>query len=180
MPPPFVSDLSALSRRGFLRLLLALSALLPARLLLAAPVDKATRRISVRALGPYLDTLIPEDSTPSATQLGVDKALIDLARKRPQVARLIGLGCAWLDAQASERGAEGFAALDAAGREAVVALAEQSPARSLPRAFFELTQRQAFSHYYAQPAAWNGLGFAGPPQPMGFLDFAEPPKESAP
>jgi len=180
MPPSSFPDPIALSRRGFLRLLLALSAFLPARLLLAAPVEQATRRISVRALGPYLDTLIPEDSTPSATGLGVDKAVIDLARRHPQAARLVGLGCAWLDGQAAERGAEDFTTLDAAGREAVVALAEQSPERSLPKAFFELTRREAFSHYYAQPAAWAGLGFGGPPQPMGFADFAEPPKVPAP
>jgi len=180
MPPPLISNLTARSRRGFLRFLLALSTLLPARLLLAAPLEQAERRISLAALVPYLDALIPEDSTPSATQLGVDQAILDLARQRFEVARLIALGCAWLDGQARERGTAEFAALDPAGREAVVALAERSPARSLPRAFFELTQEQAFTHYYAQAASWQGLGFAGPPQPLGFLDFAAPPKASAP
>jgi hypothetical protein len=173
-------DLEAPSRRGFLRLVLALSAFLPAQLLMAAPVEKTRRRISIGALAPYLDTLIPEDSTPSASALGVDQAILKLARRRPRIARLVGLGCAWLDKQAGERGAKDFAALSELEREAIVALAEGSPARSLPRTFFAFTQQQAFSNYYAQPAAWQGLGFAGPPQPLGFLDFAEPPKRPAP
>jgi hypothetical protein len=156
-------------------MLIALSTVLPAGVLLAAPLEKPKRRISVRALGPYLDTLLPEDATPSATQLGVDKAVIARARKNRRFARVIALGCAWLDKQATDLGAEEFAALDEAAREAVVTTAEQSPRRSLPRLFFTTTRRFAFSHYYAQPASWKGLGYSGPPQPIGFPDHARPP-----
>ena len=166
-----------LARRAFVRTLLALAGALPARLLLAAPADKTVQRISLGALVPYLDTLIPADSTPSASQLGVDQAIIGIARQQPRMARLVALGCAWLDQQAAERGAADFAALPQAEREAVVALAEGSSQRSLPQAFFGFTQREAFTHYYAQPAAWAGLGFDGPPQPRGFLDFAKPPAQ---
>jgi hypothetical protein len=157
-------------------MLLTLATLLPARLVLSAPTDKTVQRISLGALAPYLDTLIPADSTPSASQLGADEAIIALARRRERLARLVGLGCAWLDQQAVERGAADFAALPQAEREAVVALAEGSPPRSVPRAFFSFTQHQVFTHYYAQPESWQGLGFDGPPQPVGFPDFAQPPK----
>jgi hypothetical protein len=170
----------ALGRRTFLRLLLGLAAVAPARVLLAAPAEETVRQISLSALTPYLDTLIPEDGMPSASQLGVDQALIALVRRQQRYARLVGLGCLWLDEQARARGAENFAALPEAEREALVARAEQSPVSSLPRVFFTFTQRQAFTHYYAQPAAWAGLGFAGPPQPVGFPDFAKPPRVSAP
>jgi hypothetical protein len=173
-----VSNLRALPRRGFLRILLALSALLPAHFLLAAPGEEAKRRVSVRALGPYLDTLIPQDSTPSATQLGVDKALITDAREHRRFARLIALGCAWLDKRAVDLGAEEFSALDEAARELLVARAERSPRKSLAQQFFLHTQARAFFHYYAQTAAWQGLGYAGPPQPVGFPDQAKPPKDS--
>jgi hypothetical protein len=167
------------ARRAFMRMLLVLTTALPARLALASPTHMTSQRVSLSALAPYLDTLIPADSTPSASQLGTDQAIIDLARRRDRSARLLGLGCAWLDQQASKRGAEDFAALPQAERNAIVALAEGSPRYSLPKTFFAFTQQQAFSHYYAQPAAWQGLGFDGPPQPVGFPDFAKPPKSAA-
>ncbi|MEN8198355.1 MAG: gluconate 2-dehydrogenase subunit 3 family protein, partial [Pseudomonadota bacterium] len=140
-------------RRRFLGMLVALSAVVPAGVLLAAPVEKSGRRISTRALGPCLDTLLPADATPGATQLGVDKALMAQARKHARIARLVALGCAWLDKQAREMGGEEFAALDEAARETVVGLAEQAPPNSLAREFFLSVQHQAFTHYYAQPAA---------------------------
>jgi hypothetical protein len=177
MPLNSVSNLRALPRRGFLRILLAFSALLPARFpLAAAPLGQAKRRISLAALGPYLDTLIPQDSTPSATQLGVDEALITDAREHRRFARLLALGCAWLDKQAVDLGAEEFSALDEAARELLVARAERSPRKSLAQQFFLHTQARAFFHYYAQTAAWQGLGYAGPPQPVGFPEQAQPPK----
>jgi hypothetical protein len=159
-----------------MRTLLALVGLLPARLALAAPTGKPVGRISLGALAPYLDTLIPADSTPSATQLGADQAILAKAQQRLQLARLVGLGCVWLDQQAVDRGAADFASLPPAEREAVVALAEGSPSGSMPQAFFTFTQQQVFSHYYAQRESWPGLGFDGPPQPAGFADFAQPPK----
>jgi hypothetical protein len=164
------------ARRTFLRMLLALAPVLPARLVLAAPADKTVQRISLSALVPYLDTLIPADSTPSASQLGADQAILALVQRQQRIARLVGLGCVWLDQQAAERGAADFAALAQPDREAVVALAEGSPSSSLPRTFFAFTQQQVFAHYYSQPQSWQGLGFDGPPQPGGFPDFAQPPR----
>jgi len=178
MTSPF--DGKGPSRRGFLRLLLCLSAFLPARVLLAVPVGKAAPPNQLSAFAPYLDTLIPQDSTPSASQLGVDEAVTASARQHPRLDRLVRLGCAWLDEQAGQRGVPDFASLSELEREAVVALAERSPARSVPRVFFEFTRDQAFFHYYAQPAAWQGLGLSGPPQPLGFVDFSEPPREPIP
>lgn len=166
-------------RRRFLRLLVAFSTFVPASVLLAVPTGKSTRKISIRALGPYLDTLIPEDQAPSATQLGVDKHLIAISRTNPRFARLIALGCEWLDKQGRERGVEDFAALDETMRETMVAGAEQSPAGSLPRSFFTSTHKMAFRQYYAHPDSWPSLGYAGPPQPFGFLDYAQPPKAPA-
>ena len=165
-------------RRSFLRILLTLAAGLPLRLSLAAPAEKTVARVRLGALVPYLDTPIPADSTPSASQLGADQVIIAVARRQERIARLLGRGCAWLDQQAAERGVTDFAALPQSERDAVVALAEASPAGSLPRAFFAFTQQEVFSHYYAQPESWRGLGFAGPPQPVGFPDFAEPPQAS--
>ena len=163
-------------RRRFLRLLVAFSAIVPVNILLAVPGGKSTRRISIRALGPYLDTLIPEDQAPGATQLGVDKTLIAVTQANPNFARLVALGCEWLDKQGRKQGSDDFASLDENARETVVAAAEKSPTGSLPRAFFASTHKMVFRHYYAHPESWRNIGYTGPPQPFGFLDYAQPPK----
>jgi hypothetical protein len=176
MPPQNPTNNLPWPRRRFLRLLVALSSVVPASVLLAVPGGKSTRRISIKALGPYLDTLIPEDQTPSATQLGVDKSLLAVSRANSRFARLIALGCEWLDKQARDQGFADFSALDETAQQAIVAAAEGSPARSLPRSFFNSTRKMVFRYYYAHPESWRSLGYAGPPQPFGFLDFAQPPK----
>ncbi len=164
-----------LTRRDLIRFLAALAAYVPASLLLAAPTGETTRKVSIRALGPFLDTLLPEDGTPSATQLGVDKEIVKRMRNNKRFVKILILGCAWLDQQARKLGAEEFALLEAPQQESIVTTAENSASRSLPLVFFSTTQQLAFQHYYAHPESWRDLGYAGPPQPKGFLDFAGPP-----
>jgi hypothetical protein len=167
------------TRRFLLKLFAALGVMLAQRISLAEQIERNSRVASLRALGPLVDTLLPEDTTPSATQLGVDRALIDQALADPKLAGLLIGGCAWLDKAARERGAEEFAGLDQTAREAVLTAAEQSPKRSLPEAFFGVIRHHAFRHYYAKPASWRGLGFAGPPQHRGFPDHAKSPQAPA-
>ena len=156
-----------ITRRDLLRLLVSLSAWLPAPLLLAA-VSGKDKPVSLPAFGPFLDTLLPEDASPSATQLGVDTAILNSAAKSRKLARVIELGCAWLDKQASMHGVDGFAALDESTRIEIVTAAEQSSNRSLPNLFFETMRRIAFQHYYSNPGSWPALAYTGPPQPHGF------------
>jgi hypothetical protein len=164
-----------LTRRELLRALVGLATYLPASVLLALPAQSDESAPPPPALGPFLDTLLPADATPSATQVGVDLEVARQLQSNPRSANLMVMGCLWLDQQADRRGAAEFAALDPAGRQAVVRAAEESPPRSLPRVFFSGVLDLAFRQYYAQPAIWAGLGYAGPPQPRGFLDFAGPP-----
>ena len=163
------------TRRDLIRHLAALSAWLPASVLLAAPTGTSGTDQELRSLGAFLDTLLPADITPGASQLEVDKSIITQARANMRLQRLLTLGCAWLDTQAKERGAEDFAALAQPNRDAIVSAAETSPAQSLPRVFFEQIRGMAFYHYYARPETWPGMAYAGPPQPRGFLDFTQPP-----
>ena len=167
--------MNKLSRRDLIRCLAALAAYLPASVLLAAPTGKPGRKVSIRALGPYLDTLLPEDTTPSATQLGVDLEIVELIRGNKQLARVIILGCAWLDQQAREQGAGEFASLESTQQELIVTTAEGSATRSLPRVFFSVTRELACKHYYAHPESWPGIRYAGPPQPTGYPDYEKPP-----
>jgi hypothetical protein len=163
-----------LTRRVFLIFFPALASLL-AGAASAAPYARGEDAGPLRRLlGLYLDTLLPEDVTPSATQLGVDRALFAEAQRNAGFGRLVMKGCAWLEAQARIAGAEGFGDLKEEARQAIVAQAEQSARGTLPKQFFTTTQQRAFFHYYAQPAAWHGIGYAGPPQPGGFPGHARP------
>ena len=123
----------------------------------------------------YIDTLIPADEkTPAATSLGIDhRLLMQAGRSRRQ--RLLYLqGLQWLHKQALRRGAVSFAVLDDEQRQAIVMQAEAAQPVSLEHTFFEETRDAAMRLYYADPAAWAGLGLETPPQPLGHMDYREP------
>jgi hypothetical protein len=128
-------------------------------------------------LAAYVDVLIPADQTPSGTALGVDKQVAVAARERRDYQRLLEWGLDWLNSQAQARYGRNFAESDAPGRDAVVAQAAAAEYNSLPRVFFEWTRTKAFFHYYARPESWRGIAqYRGPTQPIGFLDYALPPR----
>jgi hypothetical protein len=165
-------------RRLLLQSLAAALAQLP-RFTAAVPMQSgdslASGHDTLRAL---LDTLIPADETPAASAVGVDQALLEKARRGAGYRRLIEQGAAWLDDSARALGAKSFAAASEEQRIAVVRQAERAPKRTLPRMLFERVRSDALELYYAQPAAWAALGYAGPPQPAGFPEFERPPAAS--
>jgi hypothetical protein len=135
-------------------------------------------RQALRSLPAFLDTLLPEDEAPSASQLGIDRQLIAHATGIENYLRLLQLGCQWLDQQASRKSNLGFWQLDLQGREAVVTIAENATEDSVQKLFFDRVKSDAFTFYYSNPASWVAIGFTGPPQPAGYLDFAAPPRVS--
>jgi hypothetical protein len=164
------------SRRHFLSLSLGTGLLAslgiacqrPARDVLDQPGQQQT-------LAAYLDTLIPADETPSATQLGVSEKILSRAATDSDYLRLIKRGCDWLDAQAKQSGAAHFAALSEDQRERVINLAAEGEGGPWIEMFFDQTLADAFSHYYADPRSWRALDYAGPPQPRGFADYTQAP-----
>lgn len=166
----------SVTRRRFLQWSTAwwsLSRVIPVRASRPAPTPSAGD-----TLGAWLDTLIPADETPNATQLGVDKLLIAAARSDGDYLALLTFGRIWLDLQARQHGVSGFAALDANAREAVAARAAGSRPGSTQRRFFDATLQDALTYYYQQPASWPGLGYTGPPQPLGYMDYTRAPERS--
>src|SRR5690242_1316273 len=61
---------------------------------------------TLRAL---VDTLIPADATPAASAFGIDRVIVDTARRNEPYWRLIEQGAAWLDDSARALGATSFA-----------------------------------------------------------------------
>ena len=162
-----------LSRRSFLKwstVVWALTRLFPVRAaeLPPNPAFDAT-------LGAWLDTLIPADETPSATQLGVDRMMLAAERNDPDYRIVLEFGRKWLGVQARARGAADFAALDTTGREAVASQAAAAGEEAPEYHFFLSTRQEAFAFYYQQPESWSGLGYRGPPQPLGHMDYARKP-----
>jgi hypothetical protein len=140
----------------------------------AAAADNATAD-ELAPLAAWLDTLIPADETPSASALGIDRVLLAWARDQAKPLALLRDGCRWLDAVSRHNAGVVFASLPPAAREAVARFAAEAEAASLPRVFFERTWELARQFYYADPRVWPSLGYAGPPQPNGFPDAAQPP-----
>lgn len=141
------------------------------------PVGAAARpREPLAALPGFVDTLLPgDDASPAATDLAVDQGLLAGAADSAEAMALLEAGCAWLDAEARAAGAPAFASLDAAGRASIAARAEAGAPGSGERRFFESVRQAAFARYYSDPRSWAPLDYAGPPQPRGFRDHAEPP-----
>jgi hypothetical protein len=131
------------------------------------------------SLPSFVDTLIPADSTPSASQLGLDQALLRHAEGIENYSRLLELGCEWLDKTSTSLHGAAFDGLKDPQREAIVTLAETSAENTIARIFFERVRFDLFGLYYASPASWDGLGISSAPQPKGYLDFTRPPSKPA-
>lgn len=132
---------------------------------------------SADTLRAWIDTLLPADGlAPGALALGVAERIAAAASGHAAYGRLLAAGQAWAEQQARESGAASFAALPAAAREALVERAERSPAGSTPRVFFQATLDDTHYHHWSDPRSWPALGYAGPPQPAGFMDHDRAPR----
>ena len=49
--------------------------------------------------------------------------------------------------------------------------------RSKNRSFFQAFKKLVIQLYYSEPSVWKTLEYDGPPQPRGFMDYAEAPKK---
>lgn len=122
-------------------------------------------RLERRTLAIFVDVLIPRDAlSGSATELGVDVRLWDLAKKSGTFRLLLGSGCHWLN----QTGGPPFAELSPEQKTLVVEWMETSDWNEIPRRFYELVRQAAVELYFSQPAAWAGLPIRQPPQPRGY------------
>ena len=166
------------SRRAFIHAVSRLGVLLGFHSLAMRRADAASvsEELKERTLEAFLDTLIPADETsPSASEVGIDRKFLMIARQNANGRKLLNAGLTWLNEQAKKAGARNFAALTGAQRERIVRRAEQAEQGTVPHLFFTASQNGVFFHYYAEPESWPAIHYDGPPQPLGFLDYSEPP-----
>jgi len=44
--------------------------------------------------------------------------------------------------------------------------------------FFKVIRRDTIDGYFSNPVSWKMVGYYGPPQPIGYLDFSDPPSST--
>jgi len=44
--------------------------------------------------------------------------------------------------------------------------------------FFRTIHRDVIVAFYSSPISWQAIGYFGPPQPVGYLDFSQPPSSA--
>jgi hypothetical protein len=114
--------------------------------------------------------------SPGAVATGIDESFASAAEAVSPVHDFIVEGCRWLDSEAEKVGARLFAELGEEDRNTIVGRASQSAPQSAPRRFFDETRDITFFVYYGEASSWHAIGYDGPPQPIGFPDYAEPPE----
>ncbi len=127
-----------------------------------------------QAMRMFLDALIPADESPGALDFGVDLHILRKADRNPHYRRQIHRGIRALDDAALSREGRRFSEVDPAERDDVIQQISESTDQRV-RLFFNRTRQLAFAHYYSDPRSWPQLCYPGPPQPSGFMDYAQPP-----
>lgn len=143
-------------------------------------LDTGSEPVNESTLRAFLDTLLPADETPAASQLGIDGEIMAwLSRLSPGRHRRSARLLAALDQHALASTGQAFASLPGDRREPLLRrFLEQDPEQD--RAF-HLLREAAFERYYARPESWPGLTEYHPPQPSGYPGYSHPPgRESRP
>jgi gluconate 2-dehydrogenase subunit 3-like protein len=164
-------------RRRFLRFaisasLVASSAALLKSILWPAALDAD----EVATLERFADALLPAGELPAASSLGVPRALVEAALTDRQLRRLLHRGLSWLASTSRRNFGRPFTELSDSEYGQVLAIAAAGEEGTVERFFFDRARLELCMLYYAQPQTWIGLQAVFPPQPMGFLDFASPPR----
>jgi hypothetical protein len=123
-----------------------------------------------------IDLLIPGDEhAPSALDLAIHEEILPVLDVRTSLRHLTREAITWLDSQAIAGGDKDFISASREIRETILVRAEQSQADSVAAKFFAQMRTMSFEYYYSRAETWTSLCYPGPPQPKGFMDYAEPP-----
>lgn len=113
--------------------------------------------LAAKVLPVFLDTLIPADESPSASDLQVDGKLLKRVEQDPSYAKLLEYGCVWLEQNSNREYQKSFWQITHQQRhQIVILLASKHPSNNAHR-FFTRVQRDSFELYYSDPESWQGL-----------------------
>lgn len=125
-----------------------------------------------------VDLMVPRDETPGAVDLGIDQRVIQELESNRSLAKAYAWALLDLDREAALMHRDNFLALDAATQERLLQGLADAPRSTSGRRIVLKLREDTMRYYYARPEVWPSLGFDGPPQPRGFLDYTEPPRPS--
>lgn len=139
------------------------------------PVTDHERAMIVR----IVDLLVPRDETPGALDLGVHNGVIGDLEGKPARAKFYAEGLLDLDRDAHAKHGADFLALDSVRQESLLQALYDDPRPTRGWRTVRQLRLDTMRLYYARPEVWPSLGFDGPPQPGGFLDYTNPPRTRA-
>lgn len=150
--------------------------------------------------------IIPTDDDPGATEAGAVDYIDGLVAESNKKQAIYVEGLRWLDKVSQRRFDSGNDFLSLSLKEQIDLLRLIEETRSMRRRpvssfwqrldrkidkiwddffglgkiprFFEELISDTMSGYYYNPISWRAVGYHGPPQPVGYLDFAEPPSSN--
>ena len=150
--------------------------------------------------------IIPTDDDPGATEAGVVDYIDSHVAGSPRKQAVYGRGLKWLDEFSQDRYGSGKEFLSLSLEEQIELLSlmnESSLMRGRPVSgfaqrvdrkidkiwddivgigenskFFKVIRGDVIDGYFSNPVSWQVAGYFGPPQPVGYLNFANPPSSA--
>jgi hypothetical protein len=123
-----------------------------------------------------LDILIPEDTTPSASQLGVHEDIFVNSQTIYNYQLMLQKGAEWLNVNSLKLGRRtGFVSATFQTQEKLIDAALNSQSHSLPRVFIERVLQDAYMFYYQKQEAYSEIAGMRPIQPFGYPEHAHAP-----
>ena len=148
--------------------------------------------------------IIPTDDTAGATEAGVANYIDSLVAESQNRQAIYAKGLKWLDDLSMERSDKDFLGLDlneqidllrvldetSSMRDRPVSGSLQRVNRKIDKIWddvfgvgensrvFKIIRQDVIEGYYTSPISWEGLGYFGPPQPVGYPDFSDPPSSA--
>jgi gluconate 2-dehydrogenase gamma chain len=131
--------------------------------------------------------LIPTDHDPGAREAQIARGIDLTLLGYPEHLAVYRKGLLWLNETSGKLYGEVFHVLPAKRREEVLQIADRA-SRKRPKErkaydphgvgweFFQRVRLDTFALFYNHPVGWKMVGYGGPPQPRGHLDYADPPR----
>jgi len=137
----------------------------------------AIAQTSANDISILVDTFVPRDQSPSASDLDIHLRLLELASGIPNYPELLSQGMGWVNNIATRLHKNPFSELSPKQRDETLKLAVSQPSGTLPQVFVSRARNDTMALYYADHRAWAGLGLDGPIQPGGYPTQDQPPEQ---
>ena len=109
---------------------------------------------------------------PSTRHIEIKNIFTNYVASKEYITRYYNSGIIKLNHISKKQYKKSFYKLDTEDqRKTVVKKLEETSPR-----FFHNCRKMTIKFYYSHPYSWKKLGYNGPPQPVGFMDYYLPPK----